>query len=313
MKICITGGAGFIGSHVADAYLALGAEVVVIDDLSSGTRENVPRGARLIQADIRDRRRIAEIFRTERFTHVSHHAAQISVPASVQDPWFDAEVNVHGLLSVLDACVRSGVEKCIFVSSGGTVYGNPARLPCVEDDPLAPANPYGIAKTAGEFYTRFYGQEHGLRWTVLRYSNVYGPRQNPHGEAGVVAIFASRILAGAPVKVYGACAPGDGGCERDYVYVGDVAAANAAALAKGDGEAFNIGTSTLTRTRALLDALLATAGRTVPVEECGPRPGDLRANSIDPGKAARGLGWRPAVALEEGLALTFRHFAAARA
>ena len=144
------------------------------------------------------------------------------------------------------------------------------------------------------------------------YSNVYGPRQNPHGEAGVVAIFCSRIIAGAPVQVFGACAPGDGGCERDYVYVGDVAAANVAALAKGDGEAFNIGTSTLTRTRALLEALQAAAGRTVPVEERGPRPGDVRANSLDPSKAARGLGWRPRTTLEAGLELTFRHFAAAR-
>ncbi|HNS00054.1 MAG TPA: NAD-dependent epimerase/dehydratase family protein [Planctomycetota bacterium] len=312
MKICITGGAGFIGSHVADAYLALGAEVVVIDDLSTGLRRNVPRGARFVEADIRDRERVAAIFRAERFTHVNHHAAQISVPASVQDPRFDADVNVLGLLVVLEACAKSEVEKFIFISSGGTVYGVPDRLPCVEDDPLAPASPYGIAKTAGEFYTRFYGSANGLRWTALRYSNVYGPRQNPHGEAGVVAIFCSRIIAGAPVQVFGACAPGDGGCERDYVYVGDVAAANVAALAKGDGEAFNIGTSTLTRTRALLEALQAAAGRTVPVEERGPRPGDVRANSLDPSKAARGLGWRPRTTLEAGLELTFRHFAAAR-
>ena len=312
MKICITGGAGFIGSHVADAYLALGAEVVVIDDLSTGLRRNVPRGARFVEADIRDRERVAAIFRAERFTHVNHHAAQISVPASVQDPRFDADVNVLGLLVVLEACAKSEVEKFIFISSGGTVYGVPDRLPCVEDDPLAPASPYGIAKTAGELYTRFYGSANGLRWTALRYSNVYGPRQNPHGEAGVVAIFCSRIIAGAPVQVFGACAPGDGGCERDYVYVGDVAAANVAALAKGDGEAFNIGTSTLTRTRALLEALQAAAGRTVPVEERGPRPGDVRANSLDPSKAARGLGWRPRTTLEAGLELTFRHFAAAR-
>ena len=186
MKICITGGAGFIGSHVADAYLALGAEVVVIDDLSTGLRRNVPRGARFVEADIRDRERVAAIFRAERFTHVNHHAAQISVPASVQDPRFDADVNVLGLLVVLEACAKSEVEKFIFISSGGTVYGVPDRLPCVEDDPLAPASPYGIAKTAGEFYTRFYGSANGLRWTALRYSNVYGPRQNPHGEAGSV-------------------------------------------------------------------------------------------------------------------------------
>ncbi len=308
MKICITGGAGFIGSHAADAYLAVGAEVVVLDDLSSGRRENVPPAARLIEVDIRNRERIAEIFRTERFTHVNHHAAQMSVPASVKDPSFDAQVNVLGLVNLLDACVLTNVKKFIYVSSGGTVYGTPAKLPCTEKYPFAPTSPYGITKTAGELYVRFYGAEHGLAWTALRYSNVYGPRQNPHGEAGVVAIFSTRLLRGEPIKVYGARVAGDGGCERDYVYVEDVAAANVAALTGGDGEAFNIGTKKLTRTRELLDQLLSLSGRTTAVEECGPRPGDLLANCINPAKAARVLKWRPRFALSAGLARTFDYF-----
>lgn len=308
MKTCITGGAGFIGSHVADAYLAEGAQVVIVDDLSSGNRANVPAGARLVELDIRDRDGVAALFANERFDVVNHHAAQISVTESVRAPECDAAVNVDGLLNVLAACVRSGVDKFVFASSGGTVYGAPDRLPCTEDDPFDPVTPYGITKTAGELYVRFYGREHGLRWTVLRYANVYGPRQDPHGEAGVVAIFCHRMLAGQPVQVYGMRAPGDGGCERDYVYVGDVARANTAALSRGDGDAFNIGTGTRTRTRALAEALAAAAGRALAIEDAPPRAGDLAANCVDPARARARLGWTPSTDLRTGLAATHAFF-----
>jgi UDP-glucose 4-epimerase len=309
MKICVTGGAGFIGSHVAEAYRAAGAEVVVIDNLATGSRRNVPRGVRLVTLDIRRRAKVAELFAAEQFTVVNHHAAQTSVPDSVKNPSYDAEVNIHGLINLLDASAATRVSKFIFISSGGTVYGEPETLPCVETYPIAPASPYGITKAAGEFYVRFYGRTHGLAWTILRYANVYGPRQDPHGEAGVVAIFARRIVAGEPITIFALTAPGDGGCFRDYVYVGDVAAANVAALERGDGEAFNIGTSVETRTAEVYEVLSSVAGRRVPVDEGPPRPGDLPRNSVSYAKARRMLGWEPRVSLHQGLEKTFAFFA----
>jgi UDP-glucose 4-epimerase len=312
MKICVTGGAGFIGSHVAAAYLAAGAEVVAVDDLSTGSRRNVPAGVRLVVLDIRHRRAVRELFEAEEFEVVNHHAAQISVPQAVRDPVFDAEVNVMGLLNVLEASAATGVGKVIFISSGGTVYGNPDALPCRETYPFDPASPYGITKTAGEFYVRFFAREHGLAWTALRYSNVYGPRQDPHGEAGVVAIFAQRLLAGEPVALYALAEIGDGGCWRDYVYAEDVAAANVAALDRGAGEAFNIGTGIQTQTRTVLDLLVEVSGRRVSCEDRPPRPGDLARNAVDPDKARRVLGWEPRVELGEGLRRTFEYFASER-
>jgi len=308
MKICVTGGAGFIGSHVADAYLAEGAEVVVVDDLSSGSKRNVPAGARFVELDIRDKPAVAELFEKEKFDLVNHHAAQISVPDSVRDPVHDADINIRGLLNLLEAAAAGGVKKFIFISSGGTVYGAPEKLPCRETYPYDPESPYGITKTAGELYVRFYGREHGLAWTVLRYSNVYGPRQDPHGEAGVVAIFCNRLLDGVPVTVHALKEPGDGGCFRDYVYVRDVAAANVAAVDRGEGEAFNVGTGRQTRTRDLFELLCEAAGRRVPMEEGPPRPGDVARNSVDPSKAARGLGWKAQVDLKTGLGETFEYF-----
>ena len=308
MKVCVTGGAGFIGSHVADAYLAKGAQVVVVDDLSSGSKRNVPPEAVFVELDIRVKEGVKELFERENFDAVNHHAAQISVPDSVRNPAKDADINIRGLLNLLEASVSTGVGKFIFISSGGTVYGAPEELPCRESYPYNPESPYGITKTAGELYVRFYGKEHGLSWTVLRYSNVYGPRQDPHGEAGVVAIFCNRLLDGAPVTVHALKEPGDGGCFRDYVYVKDVAAANAAALDRGEGEAFNVGTGRQTRTRELFELLCEAAGRRVPVREGPPRPGDVARNSVDPSKAAELLGGRPNVELKTGLRETFEYF-----
>jgi len=308
MKICLTGGAGFIGSHVAEAYLGLGHEVVVVDDLSTGSEKNVPSGAKFVRLDIRDREAVDRLFEAERFEVVNHHAAQVSVPAGVADPRHDASVNVTGLLNVLEASRRTGVSKFIFISSGGTVYGEVEELPISEARPVDPCSPYGITKAAGEFYVRFFGRQYGLRWTSLRYSNVYGPRQDPHGEAGVVAIFSQRLAAGRPVKIYGLAKPGDGGCFRDYVYVGDVAQANMAALERGDGEALNIGTGKQSRTREIFDTLCSVAGKTVPVEDAPPRPGDVPRNAVDPAKARDVLKWEPRTTLAEGLARTFEFF-----
>ncbi len=309
MKTCVTGGAGFIGSHVAHAYLAAGAEVVIVDDLSTGSRRNVPDGGRLVVLDIRDRKRLMELFERERFAAVNHHAAQMSVSDSVRDPHFDAEVNLVGLLNLLDAVVATGVRKFIFISSGGTVYGVPRELPCLETYPFDPTSPYGISKAAGELYVRFYGSQHGVAWTSLRYSNVFGPRQDPHGEAGVVAIFARQLLAGEPVGIYALNEVGDGGCYRDYVYAADVAAANVAALDRGDGEAINIGTGVETQTRRIFDLLCDVSGLSAPVEDRPPRPGDLARNSVDPAKAKQLLGWEPRVELREGLRQTLAYFA----
>ncbi|MFM8891494.1 MAG: NAD-dependent epimerase/dehydratase family protein [Planctomycetia bacterium] len=223
-KILVTGGAGFIGSHVVDALLAAGHGVAVLDDLSSGSRENLPAGVSLSVCDIVDTAAVEAVFATERPDAVCHQAAQMSVSRSVREPRFDAEVNCIGLINVLDAAVRHGAGRFVFASSGGVFYGN-VTTPAPESTPPDPSSPYGITKWAGERYLRFYAEQHGLAAVALRYANVYGPRQNPHGEAGVVAIFSSRLLAGEP-----ACINGDGGYVRDYVFGPDVARANLVAL-----------------------------------------------------------------------------------
>src|SRR5439155_652117 len=211
-KVLVTGGAGFIGSHVVDAYLAAGDDVTVLDDLSTGKREQVPPGARLVQADVRSPA-ARELLATGDFTLLNHHAAQMDVRRSVADPLFDAEVNVLGFLNLLEGARLGGVQRVVFASSGGTVYGETARLPLVESAPKLPASPYGTAKLASEYYLATFSQLYGLETVALRYSNVYGPRQNPHGEAGVVAIFAHRVLAGQPLTVFG-----DGAQTRDMVF-----------------------------------------------------------------------------------------------
>ena len=306
MKVLITGGAGFIGSHVADAFLKAGHEVVVLDNLSSGNRENLPAQARLYLMDL-GARELAELFAEERPDIVDHHAAQISVTASARDPLEDARTNVLGMLNLLEACWSLPVKKFIFASTGGAIYGDTDRLPTPEDHPPQPLSPYGIHKWLGEQYLRYYAHQHGLSYTVLRYANVYGPRQNPDGEAGVVSIFFSRLLKRETPTLF--AYEGEGhGMVRDYVYVEDVARANLEAAGKGTGETVNIGTGVGTTTEALYRAIAGQfPGAPEPRREPA-RPGDLRRSLLDVRKAERLLGWKPRVALSEGLARTGEFF-----
>ncbi|MBW3541730.1 MAG: NAD-dependent epimerase/dehydratase family protein [Planctomycetes bacterium] len=315
-RVIVTGGAGFIGSHVVDALLAAGYEPVVVDDLSSGSRENLPADVRLHRLDIRDGDSLGKVFDQTRPRFVCHQAAQMSVSRSVREPLFDAAVNVTGLLNVFDRASRTGCERIVFASSGGVLYGDVSE-PVAEDYPAAPVSPYGISKWVGEKYLDFYTRERGLSGVALRYSNVYGPRQNPHGEAGVVAIFCTRMLAAQPSIING-----DGKYIRDYVYVGDVARANLLAMETSLPEAFvplNIGTSRPTDVNELSQRLhrLCTEAREsaelsgkVPKSSHGPaRAGDLRSNLVSYAKAEHLLGWYPQVELESGLAHTVRWFA----
>jgi UDP-glucose 4-epimerase len=315
MKTLVTGGAGFIGSHVVDALLSADHAVAVLDDLSSGSADNLPTGVPLHQVDIRDAAAVAKVFATERPDAVCHQAAQMSVSRSVREPRFDAEVNCIGLINVLDAAVASGCRRAVFASSGGVLYGD-VTVPAPETTPANPISPYGITKWVGEKYLQFYAREHGLAAVALRYSNVYGPRQNPHGEAGVVAIFCKKLLAGEPARING-----DGRYVRDYVYGPDVAAANLAALTLGDAAvppgqlvSLNIGTGVGTDVNQLENTLrnqmadlLAAAGRptVLPPPDHGPaRTGDLRSNLVAADRAANVLAWRPTTSLEAGLATT---------
>jgi len=320
MRILVTGGAGFIGSHIVDALVAAGHGVAVLDDLSSGSRDNLPDGVPLHVADIRDAAAVNRAFDAERPDAVCHQAAQMSVSRSVREPAFDAEVNCLGLLNVLDAAVRTGCRRFVFASSGGVLYGD-VTAPAPETTPADPVSPYGITKWVGERYLRFYAAEHGLTAVALRYSNVYGPRQNPHGEAGVVAIFCKKYLAGQPATING-----DGRYVRDYVYGTDVARANLLALTgdvsgveAGTLTSLNIGTGVgtdvnelETHLRAALGRVLDARGRSAvlapPVH--GPaRPGDLRSNLVDASLARRVLGWQPTLALPAGLEATAAWFA----
>ncbi|MEK7767410.1 MAG: NAD-dependent epimerase/dehydratase family protein, partial [bacterium] len=302
MKILVTGGAGFIGSHVADAYVAAGHQVSVLDSLVTGRRENVNSKATLHVHDIQSPEAAALVAR-ERFDLINHHAAQASVPVSVKDPLLDARVNILGLLNLLQAAASSGVKKVVFAQSGGTVYGPTDRLPAEETLPFDAASPYGVSKVASELYLRVYAREHGMKFTALRYANVYGPRQDPHGESGVVAIFSERMLAGGKVVVFG-----DGEYLRDYVYVGDVVRANVLALEKGDNEGINIGTGKRTSTNELFRTIKALTGYAGPETHGPERAGDLRDSCLAVGKAARVLGWEPRVGIEEGLRQTVEWF-----
>ena len=313
MKILVTGGAGFVGSHIADGLLAAGHEVVIVDDLSSGSRDNVPGGADLHVCDIRDRAALADIFGTEKPDRVCHQAAQMSVSRSVREPVFDAETNILGLLNVCELARESDCDRVTFASTGGALYGDVTE-PADEEHALLPIAPYGITKKAGEDYLRFYARQYGMTTVALRYSNVYGPRQNPHGEAGVVAIFARNLLAGKPITVNG-----DGKYVRDYVHVSDVAAANVAALTgelPAGFSAYNVGTAVGTDVNelaaAVRDGVKAAKPDADPGEpNHGPaRDGDLRSSIVSPAKAKSGLGWEPRVTLAEGIGETVEWFAA---
>lgn len=308
-RVLVTGGAGFIASHVADAYLAAGDEVWIVDDLSSGRRSNVPDGAELVEMDIRDPE-LSNLFREVRFDIVNHHAAQIDVRVSVADPAKDAGINLLGLLNILEAAVEVGTRRVVYVSSGGVVYGEPDEIPTPECAPKLPLSPYGVTKLGGEYYLYYYRAVRGLEYVALRYSNVFGPRQDPHGEAGVVAIFCNRFLSGEPLTIFG-----DGGQTRDYVYVKDVVAANMLASEAGpvDGEgldafAFNVGTGAGTSVLRLADVLEDISGTVLPRKHEEARPGELRHSTLDAGRL-RSRGWAPAHSLEEGLRETYEYIA----
>ena len=301
MKIVVTGGAGFIGSHVVDAYLAAGHQVLVLDDLSTGNREQVNPAARLVQMSMLDPA-VVDLFRAEQPDLVNHHAANASVSLSVRRPDFDAKQNILGTLNLLEAARLSKVRKFVYICSGGAMYGNPRRLPVDEEHPADPVSPYGLSKHTGERYVRLYGAEHGLRWASLRYANVYGPRQDPFGEAGVISIFSQNLLDGVPPEIHW-----DGEQTRDFVYVGDCARANLAVLAAGDGQAYNVGTGVGTSINALFETLLSVAGLAVTPRHGPRRPGDARHSYLDCRKIASDLGWRPEVTLRDGLALTWNY------
>jgi UDP-glucose 4-epimerase len=248
---------------------------------------------------------VVDLFQAERPDVINHHAANSSVSLSVRHPDFDARQNILGTLSLLEAARLSGVGKFIYISSGGAMYGNPQRLPVNEEHPANPVSPYGLSKHTGERYVRLYGAEHGLRWTSLRYANVYGPRQDPFGEAGVISIFCQSLLDGAPPEIHW-----DGEQTRDFVYVGDCARANVAALAAGDDQAYNVGTGVGTSINALFATLLSVASLTLAPGHGPRRPGDARHSYLDCQKIASDLGWQSEVSLREGLARTWRHFLA---
>lgn len=310
-RALVTGGAGFIGSHVADALLADGWSVTVLDDLSSGKREQVPSAAQFVQADIRSAEAHG-LLRDGKFDLCCHLAAQMDVRRSVSDPSFDADVNVRGSLNLLEG-IRAGGHptRVLFASTGGAVYGDFVQPPNVETYEKNPESPYGIAKFAVELYLAYYARVHGLDYVALRFANVFGPRQDPHGEAGVVAIFCQRMLAGQPLTVFG-----DGGQTRDYVYVGDVARANLLAASAAlppagalDARSYNVGTTTETSVLALASTLMEATGVRVPIEHAPARPGEQRRSAIAVEKGARELGWRPEVPLADGLKQTFDFFA----
>jgi UDP-glucose 4-epimerase len=302
VKILVTGGAGFIGSHVVDAYVAGGHEVVVVDDLSTGHRENLNPKARFHQLDVCDPQMV-QLIRDERPAVLNLHAAQMDVRRSVADPLFDARVNILGTINLLEGARRANVRRVIFVSSGGAVYGEQERFPAPESHPTNPVSPYGVSKRAGELYAFFYQAEYQIPFFSMRYANVYGPRQDPHGEAGVVAIFTGKMLRGESVTVNG-----DGKQTRDYVYVGDVARANLLALERECAGAVNIGTGIETDVNQLAQLLLEATGSRSEVRHGPVKAGEQRRSVVDSTRAAERLGWRPETSLATGLARTVEFF-----
>ena len=302
MKVLVTGGAGFIGSHVTDVFLDAGHEVWALDDLSSGRRENLRPEVRLVVADIRSPE-AARLVESGSFEVMCHLAAQMDVRRSVTDPRFDADVNVGGFLNLLEAARNSGVRKVVFSSTGGAIYGEQDVYPAPETHPTRPVSPYGVSKASGELYLGYYRAQYGLESVALRYANVYGPRQNPHGEAGVVAIFSERLLRGETCIVNGT-----GQQTRDFVYGPDVARGNLLAATSDVEGSINVGTGIETDVNRLYALLAAAAGTDRPAKHAPAKPGEQMRSSVDPSRAAEMLGWRPTVALEEGLRRTVDWF-----
>ncbi|MGD9764782.1 MAG: NAD-dependent epimerase/dehydratase family protein [Candidatus Binatia bacterium] len=303
MRILVTGGAGFIGSHVVDAYVGAGHDVAVLDDLSTGHAEHVDSRARFHRVDLRDRGAVAAVLAGERPEVVSHHAAQMDVRRSVLDPVFDAQVNLIGFLNLLEEARGRGLRRVLFASSGGTVYGDAEELPTREEQPTEPLCPYGVAKLGTERYLHYYARVHGIPYVALRYANVYGPRQDPHGEAGVVAIFARHLLRREQPTINGT-----GAQTRDYVFVGDVVRANLLALECEYTGPINIGTGVETDVNNLYGLLCDAIGYH-PGERHGPaKAGEQMRSALDPRRAHAVLGWTPAMRLAEGLGPTVEWF-----
>lgn len=299
MKIMVTGGAGFIASHVSEGYLRAGHTVVIVDDLSTGKRENVPEGARFYQCDITDQEAVERIVAEERPEIINHHAAQMDVRRSVREPMFDARVNIVGALGLLEIAVKHKVRKVLYASTGGASYGEVSTVPVNESHPAAPICHYGVSKLTFERYLFLYRYLYGLNYTVMRYPNVYGPRQNPRGEAGVVAIFALQMLRGDQPTIFG-----DGSKTRDYVFVEDIVKANILLLEKGDGEILNLGTGTPTSDYDIFELVRAAASYEGEPRYAPNRPGEVPQIALDARKAQAISGWVAETRLKEGIART---------
>ncbi len=302
MKILVTGGAGFIGSHVVDALVEAGHTVHVVDDLSGGRIENVNAAVELHRLDIRSAE-AAALFETHRYEALFHLAAQMDVRRSVADPRFDADVNIGGFLNLMEAGRKAGLKKVVFSSTGGAIYGEPDYAPQDESHPLRPISPYGITKLTTEKYLYYYRHAYGIDYVALRYGNVYGPRQNPHGEAGVVAIFIQRLMSGELPVIYG-----DGSQTRDYVFVGDVVNANVAALGFGGSGIFNVGTAVETDVNRLFGIIRDRLAPDVETQYAPARPGEQMRSILDYGQTESALGWSPKVDITSGLNLTVDWF-----
>jgi len=302
MKILVTGGAGFIGSTIVDKYIEAGHRVWAFDNESSGRRSQVNKKATFVRGDVRNLKALQTLFSRHKFDVVNHHAAQIDVRRSVEDPAFDAQVNIIGILNLLKLSKDNKVKKFLFSSSGGTVYGECPRA-ADESFPEIPLSPYGVAKLASEKYILSNAALYGQKFTIFRYANVYGPRQDPHGEAGVVAIFSRRLLSGDPITIFG-----DGKQSRDFVFVGDVARASLLGLTKAENQIVNIGTTQPTSVNDLYRRMARIVGETRPAKHKPARNGELRRSLLAVGKARRVLGWKPGVTLDEGLSQTIEFF-----
>jgi len=301
-KILVTGGAGFVGSHIVDAYLGAGHEVVVIDDLFTGHHKNLNPKCEFHEMDIRDPR-LEALFERHNFDVVSHQAARGNVRASMEDPMTYADVNIRGGVNLLECCRKHGVRKIIYSSTGGCVYGEPRYLPADEAHPLQPRDPYGASKASYELYLPVYRMNYGLRYTILRYPNVYGPRQDPFGEAGVVSIFIGQMLRNVQPVING-----DGEQLRDYVYVADVVRANLLVLEKGDDDVFNVGWGKGTSVNQIFHLLQELLGSDAHEQHGPPKLGEIRQTYLNSAKAASVLGWTPQTPLREGLQKTADYF-----
>ncbi len=300
MKILITGGAGFIGSNIADSYIEAGHEVAVVDNLATGFKRNIHSDAKFYECDICDREKLSQIFTDFAPDVISHHAAQLDVRKSVADPSYDANININGALNILMEAVRVGSHRVLFASSGGAVYGEPQFIPVTEDHPINPESPYGLTKFTFEHYLRIWSNLHAITPVVLRYANVYGPRQTADGEGGVVAIFSQLLLNDKPCTIFG-----DGTMTRDYVYVGDVVNANLLALEKGDNKAINIGTGIETSTDEVFETILTCVGSGPSEPQYLPeRPGEVRRIYLENSYAKQVLGWQPQTEFPQGVAHT---------